>query len=352
MPVVLTLLLLAAEPTVEGPKPFEARASADLTIGRGVGASLFADLTFHEWLTIVAGYQFLKPPPLETDGLEALVPATSHVVQLGGEVLLGERWMLSLLGGWAPRVGDRVVLNPNFPERSQASLSTTREGGTLNASALVILEPTERFSLSLDGGLQGALYRLSSRVAFMARQDSRDDTVLSLRPTLGAVLTIDGHTDVGVRGAFTAYSMDPLTAGRFTGEDFERLEAALRERAPRLARLLALASLGPQRVLGRAMQFDAVSGFTQAPVWLDTKVHVLHRFGERVRGQLAWTWLRSVPTQGSSNIVSAKVTVVLPGGLRLWLSGAVQLDQPTDDPAQAPLEVGGLGTLGAELELL
>lgn len=362
---LLTLLVTAApaakptaadEPTADD-APVWATATAELTAGRTLAFSGFADLTLFDRLTVVLGYQFSRPQALQSiGGQPPYQPSLTHGVHLGVDGIFGEHWLVSALGTYSPRVRDAVELNPRAPASLRATLESAREAGLVTLSALYVSTPARTFEWSVDAGVQVGLYRLGKSFTVARFENADRDTLVWGRPNLGFTATFAQDTDVSVRLGYSAYSTDPLSAGRYDEADIARLEQSLRASSLAVARALASANLAAQLTGGRILQFDAVSGFLQAPLWFDARLQAVHRFGRVVSAQLAWSYLRYVPSAGYSNVFSARVAVRVERHLRLWLAGAAQLDVPVDQPALLPPEepgvaVGGLLTFGVEVSI-
>lgn len=347
----------------------EGAVSAELTVGARQ-FSLNANLELSpvlDRLWLVAGYGLLKGADYATEATGRVPTAASHLLHAGVDVSPHKSWIFSLLAQVSPRAMETVVLNPGATVDKRVELTSSRQsaGGTL--SVVFDTAGDSDFELGLDAGVGFTWNRLGRRVAYGALRRERFAHLFVTRPQLGAAAVIKDQVTLGVRAGYSFYSADPLTVGRLSWEDFEIVAAALRDSgsedaavAEALALLDRFASEYERNqgaangVLARLAAFDSLTGYAYAPVLFDLKSSVLVKVTRRLSLQLAWTWLRYVPTQGYGNVIALKVQFRFPPSWRAWISGSVQLDEPLDRPAQRrpedpTLSVSGHLSIGAEL---
>ncbi len=357
--LLLTTALSQTPSEQDEPPARDLTFTVELTGGRQLGASGFVDYgILPEVLFLNAGYSLLKTPALPaTETSPALPTAPTHVFFAGADWSIGRHLTLSALLSGSPRATDTVVLNPSAPALLKVSIATFRSsfGGSLmaawNSAGMSKVEWV------LDAGGSVTANRIG-RDLHLGLQTNREveDPLVSARALLGLTLTFLDSTDVSLRGGLTAYSSDPLQAGKFDPGQREAIAKVVTANAGRFTtdvEALARAAGQFSSQLGRV---DALSGYASAPVWVEAKVLLVHRFGARWSAQLGWTFDRYVPTAGHANILSSKVAVKLGGAWRLWAGGAIQFDEPLDQPSQRTASdpqpsISGLATLGAELTL-
>jgi hypothetical protein len=333
----------------------------ELTGGsKQLGVSTFVDYgVLPDVLYLNAGYSLLRPPALPaTDTSPALPTAATHVFFAGADWSIGRHFTLSGLINGSPKATDTVVLNPNAPAILKVSVATFRSsfGGSLmaawNSAGL------SRVEWVFDAGASVTSNRIGRDVHLgLQATHEVDDPLISARALVGATVTLFANTDISVRGGYTGYSSDPLQAGKFDADQRAEIQRVVSSsNAGRFTTDLEALARAAELFTSQLARADALSGYASAPIWLEAKVQVIQRFGERWSCQLGWAWNRYVPTAGHANIINTRVTVKLGGSWRLWLGGALQFDEPLDDPGKRTSSdpqrsTSGLATIGAELTI-
>ena len=348
--VLLTTALAQAPDAPERDLTF----TVELTGGsRQFGASGFVDYSvLPDVFYLNGGYSLLKPPALAaTPTSPALPTAATHIFFAGADWSIGRHFTLSGLISGSPNAVDTTVLNPNAPALLRVRVSTIRSslGGSLmaawNSAGMSRLE----WVLDAGGSVTGNRIGREVKVGLGPGREV-DDPLVSARALLGLTLTLFSDTDLSLRGGYTAYTADPLQAGKFDADQQLQIARALNTNGTFTTDVEALSrSAEFASQLGRA---DSLSGYASAPIWLESKLAVIHRFGPRWACQLGWTFDRYVPTAGHANILNTKVTVKIGTRWRVWAGGALQFDEPLDDPStRTASDPSGAGSLGAELTL-
>ncbi len=351
----LVAALLASPPALS------AALSAELTVGKGsLAVNLFGELELSPDETyLTACYGLTRSPPIEgyvdpsdpSLAVPPLTPAPNHQLCLGLDHAFSRHWLVSSAASFSPATVDRITLRA--PDGRQAVLATGRQSMGLSLAAAYESAGLSSLEWGVDGSLNGTLHRLTRGVDLpLLAPVFRTEPLVVVRPSLGVVLVIRDDTEVSLRGTYFWYSSDPVTAGRFSDEQLEAIGARLAPLVTRVADPLRAIDL----VATRLYQADAVSGFTSAPIQVESRLTLSHRFGSRLRGQLAYTFDRHVPGEGFSHVLSTKWTVRLTDALRAWAALAVQHDEPLDQPELRQMDDprpsrSGLLTVGAEVSL-
>lgn len=263
----------------------------------------------------------------------------SHQVAAGLDVLLGDHWLAALSLSGSPRSVQPVPLTPDLTFRAEQS--------SLGAQLQVAFDSAgfSRFEYGFDGGLSLTRWRLGRALETPSGQRARVEALGVLRPSAGAVALLDDHWELSMRGALYLYSQDPLTAGRLTQDELQAIEARVQRQLSMREGPLAQYLL--QTLGGRLLEADAVSGIAAAPVQAEGRLIAARRFGTRWKGEVSWTLVKYVPTQGLAHVPSVRATFRPTERWRLWAAAAVQVDLPEDKPRST----AGLGTFGVEYEL-
>ncbi len=360
---ILAAMLSSVAEEEEEPSARDLSFSLELTGFRQLGASGFVDYGVIPGVVYLnAGYTLLKTPALPSRGMSPEVPTSpTHTFSAGADWTPGRHLSLSLLFSGSPKAGDKIALLPLAPAATRITVGTWRSsvGGSLLAAWAS--GRLSNFEWVVDGGLSITNNRLGHGVARGNDPEQfpmpREDENLFVYRALGGVtFTFFDRTDVSVRGGYSAYSSDPLTAGRFDEAEVLLIRRALDAVAKQFTHDLEALSRASQQASARLGQADSLSGYASAPLLAEAKVTVRHRFTSRFSAQLGWTYNRYVPTAGHSNILSSRLTFRLDAKWRLWGGGAVQRDQPLDHPAQRvegdpEVSISGLVTVGVELTL-
>lgn len=331
--------------------------SVELTGGRQLGAAGYVDYGVLPSLYLNAGYSLFKPPALPaTDTSPAVPTAATHILSGGVDWTPGRHFSLSVFVSGSPKATDVVVLNPNAPVLVHFTVSTWRSslGGSLAAAWMS--GGLSKFEWMIDASASVTANKLGRAVQAFGTGTFEEDDLLAYRGSAGLTLTLVDRTDVSLRGGINAYSAHPLTAGRFSEAEVLAIARGLSAGASELTRDLEIQARAAQQAATRLGQADSLSGYASAPLFAEVKIQVLHRFTSKLSGQVGWTFNRYVPTAGSSNVFSSRVTVKLGSKWRVWAGGAVQRDEPLDHPAQRQASdpqpsISGLVTVGGELTL-
>ena len=282
--------------------------------------------------------------------------ALSHQVSVGVDHGLSEHWLVSgLLTGGLPKTTTTRLARAR-PALGLDALDTLSGHGSLGIQLAASYDSAGfsdvEFGVDLGLGLTG--YHL--RRQLLTRDGRTDtgtlaagqDTLLQARPSVGARLMLYDAWELGLRGSFSFYSEDPLTAGQFSPEE---LEQALRRYVGSAEANAATRNFLRRRALvlagdltGRLQGLNALSGFPSAPVLFDLKPSVTYRFSSRLRGQLSYTLTAYVPGQGFVQVLGTRWTVRVGKPWRLWAAVALQSDHPQGDKPQR----SALLSLGSE----
>ena len=329
--------------------------SAEGTVGRLYSLSLLGDLGLSDSFYLVGGYGFIRPADsTSSDGSSAVAPVVSHVITLGADYSPSRHWVVSATLSGSPQARSDTLLNPRAPSLLEVTISTSSR--SLSGLLAVAYDSAgdSKLEWSADVGLGGAAWALGREVKVGVKtRYTATDALYTLRPTAGLTLTGWSDHDFSLRGAYTFYSSDPLTTGRFTDDEIDQLKNAFATVGARLVRNVEALQASSTYALARFSQADALSGYTSAPVWVETRISYRWRFTKAMSIQLSLSYLRYVPTQGNAQILSARYGWKIGHGVRVWLAAAVQRDEPLDHPAQRTADdprpsFSGLVTLGAE----
>jgi hypothetical protein len=262
----------------------------------------------------------------------------AHTLSLAADVRLANRWTILVGGNLSPSVTRALPITDRIAFRSLTDSVGLQAGLSFDTGGGAAVE------WGVDASVSATRFGFRNQILGLARQFQRVDDLYLWRPSLGLTVVIQDATSLSLRGSYGHYTADPLSAGRFTDEELDALGDRLLASTETLAGERVAEQIA-QRLGGRLMQLDAVSGLPSAPVWFDARLSVAHTFFERWRAELAYAFLRYVPTQGHGHILSTRQTVSLSRTWRLWAAVAGQWDV---------LEGGGvdseiLGTTGVEL---
>ncbi|MBI3182229.1 MAG: hypothetical protein HYZ28_08805 [Myxococcales bacterium] len=346
--------------------------SLETTLGRGyLAASLSGELELRaEETYLTLTYGFSKPPRIEAGteatSVEPLSPVAQHQFGAGIDHALSRSWYLTGMLSASPRAVDRIpfrlaelgVTDPRLPADATLLLIASRQ--SLGATAGVAYDSAGLSDLEYSADLSATATRhwLGRGVVFPGRLPwSSVEALDVLRPSVGALLLWKLDTELSIRGSFFWYSKDPVIAGRFTEGCFAEqssADATQGSACSNAALLLSQAMAANHLLEGRFSQADAVSGFASAPVLVELRASVTHRFSSLVKGQLSFTFDRYVPGQGYGQVLSTKWTLKPSEAWRIWAALALQRDEPLDDPrSRTPSDPkpmsSGLLTVGAEL---
>jgi hypothetical protein len=173
------------------------------------------------------------------------------------------------------------------------------------------------------------------------------EAVAVLRPSLGLLLVFRARTELSLRASGALYDRDPLTIGRLTAAE---LDAALAERAQALFPRLAGTSLLQNRVEVARAQLagaSAADGVLAAPLLVDARLALAHRFSPAVRAQLSYAFARYVPSQGHSHVLGTRWTWRASDRWRTWAGLSLQWDRLEDGTAEGGTAEGGASGGGA-----
>ena len=306
----------------------------EMTVGRGwISGSLLGDLSLIEdRLFLTTGYTGARPGP---------GAPLSHQLALGADWTPGTRWLLSTTASLSPRSAQSVPITRALEFRATNASSGVTLATAFDSAGLSFFEYGFDASLGLTGWTFTREYRTTEN-SFL-----KVDRLAMWRPSAGAVVILDGRTELSVRGAYYAYSQDPLTAGRITEEERMALERRFATQIARSGAEDVLAAYLLQTLGGRLLEADAVSGLPTAPLHWEARASATRRFGERWRGQLAYTYARYVPSQGYGQVISTRWTLRASEAIELWMALALQIDAPEN----APRTGAGLLTVGAQFQL-
>jgi hypothetical protein len=332
--------------------------SSEVSAGKGIFAfNLLGDIELRPDETyLTLSYGLSKAPLVESSTLEGvppLNPAASHLLSVGADHALSRSWMLTGGASFGVPSVDRIVLNPNALPTSQVTLLSSRTSLGLSLGAAYDSAGLSNLEYGFDASVSATGHRLGRGVNLGGRLYGRQEQLGVLRPSAGAMLLVKDDTELSARGSYFLYSADPLTTGRFTEEELLRIEDGFLASAQRLGADLATTTRNMLFLEERMVQADAVGGFASAPVWVEARLSVAHRFSRLIKGQLSYTFDRYVPTQGHAHILSTKWTFRTGDHLRFWGALAVQRDEPLDRPAEraegdpSP-QTYGLATFGLE----
>lgn len=336
-PALLLLCGLLAFPAFAG-----GGVSVDANAGKGLYSLLsIAELELGPSLNLNGGYGVTRLAELSADpanGLPAFQPAPIHQLLLGADWGFSRRWVLSALAQVELPSSNTVPISDGGLVRS-LSLETSRrsEGGLL----ILAYDRGGWSSFEPGGDLSLSVAHSGFNTRFNARTQSVDqaDALWIFRPAFSLRGTVRLDTNFTFRVTPTFYSVDPLQAGRFSDAEIARIEAAAsRPLGSSLRRVAARLD----RIEARLLQADAVSGLSSAPLRLELRPQVSHRFARWLRGQLAYGYLLYVSGQGRAHVISTRWTFSPGARFRIWATAALQLETPQGLPT-TPYGVFGLG---------
>jgi hypothetical protein len=310
--LTLGLFLVLLTPTAA--TAFDGSLSLELSGGnRTLSASLIGDWGIvPDTLYLVAMYGVVRQAPTPE-----IRSTATHLFGLGLDWIPSIHLMTSLNLSFSPKATDSERLGEFDITHTRRSVQGIFALGYQSAGFRRV-----EWSADLSGLV--AWYELVSRAVGPA-DDYRGLTNLGLvKPALGATLIILDDNEVGLRGTYTWYSSDPTTAG-----GFDRLANDRRF----------------QLIQARFGQLDANANFSSAPPWFELRGSYLRRFGSKVTGRFAYTYIQYVPGEGRAHALNTRWSFKLAGWARLWVGVTVQYDQPGNGLPY----LSGYGTLGAEL---
>jgi len=303
---------------------------------------LIKDRTF---LTGCVGSTRTEPLAITTgaDPETVSLPRSTQLC-LGLDHGFNDHWRVSLMASASPRVTSQlqVLARPSVVYRSQTGSAGGQLGVSYESAGLL-----DDVQWGLDFGIAGTGYDLSHQWISAFRTVRYPAMLASLRPSAGVVLML-GDTELQLRGSYTAWSKDPLTAGVLTVEEVQGALKQVLPDATLLGKLLALNldfSSFLQFAGTRLMAMDAISGLATAPVRFELRPAVQRRFTSWLRGQVGYTYDLYVPGAGHAHVASTRWTVSVGDHFQTWVAAAAQWDVPAD----VPPALYGILTLGVEV---
>lgn len=273
----------------------------------------------------------------------------SHQLCAGVDHLLDRHWLVSANVSWSPEVATQTPITRRLVFRSFNSSMGATVGVAYDTAGISDLE------LMVDGALSTTLYALPRQFVLLSDEaggeprvlhqvSARDSNLPTLRPSLGITALLGFATELSLRGSLSLYFGDPLTAGQITRDELEVLagfaqtQARSRDLSDQLAQYLF------QSLSGQLLQANATTGMPAAPTWFELRPGVAHSFGLTVRGEVTYTFIRYVPTQGMGHVLSTRWSYQPLDALRLWGALAVQRDLLPDAEGLSSV----LATLGVQ----
>lgn len=320
---------------------------AEVTASRTYTAlSLLSELELAQdrtYLTLC--YGTTRTAALEIQGVDRPVDVPrTHQLCAGLDHALDDHFRLNAFVSGSPKITNHVELlgPPNtLYFRSQSSSLGASAGLSYDSAGLSDVE------FGLDGALSVTGYSLPHMWVTAERTIRVPGGLVAIRPSLGVMLLLGSGTELSLRGTYVHYlGDDPLTAGRVSEEELSWLSTAF-SRGLAYAQFYGLSELVATFIQahGKLLMADALSGLASAPVRLEVRPSIQHRFTSWLRGQLGYTYDRYVPTQGASHLLSTRWTFSPGDAWSLWVAVAVQWDLPEGYPGMT----SGLLTLGAEV---
>jgi hypothetical protein len=307
------------------------------------GLSLLAEFEVVKDRTFVSAcFGSTRSAPLDTGSGAPIDIPRSNQLCLGADHGLNDHWRISGMVSLSPKVKSHIELLPDpspFYFRAETSSAGLSAGIAYDTGPFVDVEWGVDFSVSATG------YTLAHEWV-NADGTKRFATPLgAIRPSAG-VLWILGDTELSLRGSYTFYLGDPLTAGRVTSDEI----SAMAQYYQRSLAAREYYDLNQQQATflegaNRLMQTDAISGLSSAPVWFGIRPSVQHRFAPWFSGQLSYAYDRYVPTQGDTHVLSVKGTATFSEMWRGWAALSAQVDRPV----RLPPVTYGILTVGAEV---
>lgn len=294
-----------------GAAAFDGSLSAELSYGnRTFSANVIGDWGMvPERLYLVATYGVVRYAPDPDFRSQA-----THLFGVGLDWLPSVHWMTSLNASFSPKSTDFETFGRHLLTHTRRSAQGLVAAGYQSAGF-------RDLEWGVDASAGVSWHELVSKAEGPLVNLDATTSLVAFRPALGATLIIVDDNEVGLRGSYTWYSQDPTTAGGFpqlrNNPSFETIQFL-------------------------ANQAGVTGAFFSAPVWFDARVSYLRRFGARVTGRLAYTYIQYVPGKGNAHAVSTRWSWKVAGWARFWVGATVQYDAPA-------VGLSGYGTLGAEL---
>jgi hypothetical protein len=254
-----------------------------------------------------------------------------------------DHWRVSVMASLSPRVSSQVqVLAQPFSlvYRSQTAGAGASLGVSYDSASL------EDVQWAVDLGVSANGFNLSHQWITALRTINVPATLGTLRPSVGVLVAL-GDTELQLRASYTFYSQDPLEAGAVSEAELDKINEIVRRYVTRTQLFGLNRDYGAylQQTGVRLMAMDAISGLASAPVQLELRPSVQHRFTSWLRGQVGYTFDRYVPGAGYAHVASTKWTVTFWEHVQTWVAASAQLDVPGSVPSQ----LYGILTLGVEV---
>ncbi len=322
-------------------------ASVDVTAGRGsVAWSLLGDVDLvRDQTFLLLGYSAVRP----REG------SPLHQLTAGVDLGLGTHWRVSAL---ADAGLPTTTVTPLLQLREVVEMRLRTTGAS---AGLVLRTAYDSAGLSdlewgIDAGVGTSAHRMERTLLAVRRTllgprhltaGPTGESLLQVRPSLGAHLLLRLDTELSLRGSYVFYSRDPLSLGQLTAAQLDAILASEEQQENGWDRLFrteereqAAFQLARRNLAGA----DATDGMLTAPLLFDVRLGVTHRFSGLVRGQVGYAFNRYFPAQGSAHVLSTRWTLRFSDSWRAWAGASVQVDVYED----APPEPAGLLTLGGE----
>jgi len=308
--------------------------------------SLMGELELVKDRTFLTGcFSSMRSAPLEITGPgtdpETIDIPRSNQLCLGLDHGFDDHWRVSVMGSLTPRVTSQVEMlpRPTLIFRSRSSGAGATLGVAYDSAGL------EEVQWGADLGVAANGYGFSHDWISVLRTIHYQSSLYSLRPSAGVLVAV-GDTVVQLRAGYTFYSQDPLTAGAVSDDELARMDAYFQ----RLMDASKYFGLNEQyasalEASNRLMATDALSGLATAPVQLELRPTLQHRFARWLKGQVGYTYDRYVPGAGYAHVASTKWTVAFGDHVQTWAAASAQVDVPGTVPPQ----LYGILTLGVEV---